>query len=198
MLAALSLAAGLGAVGLGLLPASTAPDWQDGACPPDTGTTVVVQATDWTEVRCALGDFESALEATHQAGFVTEYVPNNPGMVCVINAFPTPCNGAPAGAYWSLWLAQASQWRYASQGASSQSVAVNDWVGWAFGAGTSPDLAPSGGGAAPKEAPLASATSSSTLPASTTASGSPWPAAVGVGLILLVAGAAWLVVRRRR
>jgi len=198
MLAALSLAAGLGAVGLGSLPAPSAPDWQDGACPPDAGTTVVVQTADLAEVRCALGGFDSALEATHQAGFTTEYVPNNPGMVCVINAYPMPCNGAPAGAYWSLWLAQTGSWHYASQGASTQPVAVGDWVGWAFGAGTPPDSALLAGSAATVSAPAASATDSGTASRNTTRAGSPWPAVLGVVVILVIAGTAWLVARRQR
>ena len=139
MLAALSLAIGLGALGL---TTNTAADFSDGACPPGQGVTVVVQAEDQPVVRCAHGPPSTGLDATQAAGFAIQFVPGQPGFVCVIDAIPEPCNGAPASAYWSYWRADAGAWVYSTSGAGSDLVQVDDWVGWAFGAGVAPELPP--------------------------------------------------------
>jgi len=205
MPAALSVAAWFGVVGMGLVSVPSALDWQDGPCLEGTGVTVVVQSPESTQSRCALGPYDNALAATHGAGFTTEYHPGLPGMICVIDAYPMPCNGAPAEAYWSFWVGQPGQWRYATQGAGTQGVTVDDWVGWAFGAGEPPQWAPGDPQSGSEIGPLVNLIEDSAVPevppAVSTAQSSAatgWPALLGGLLLVLLAGSAGLVAWRRR
>ncbi|ATE53872.1 hypothetical protein [Actinosynnema pretiosum] len=109
------------------------------------GVTVVVDfgALGGVRTGCAPGDPASGIAALNSAGFPHAYVPRQPGLVCQISALPSPCNGAPASAYWSYWHAPAGgSWTYSSSGAGSYDPAPGSVEGWSFGAGNPPALAP--------------------------------------------------------
>uniref|UniRef100_UPI003F831AF7 hypothetical protein n=1 Tax=Actinosynnema sp. TaxID=1872144 RepID=UPI003F831AF7 len=109
------------------------------------GVTVVVDfgALGGVRTGCAPGDPASGIAALNSAGFPHAYVPRQPGLVCQISALPSPCNGAPASAYWSYWHAPAGgSWTYSSSGAGSYNPAPGSVEGWSFGAGSPPALAP--------------------------------------------------------
>jgi hypothetical protein len=100
----------------------------------DAGTDEPVAA------RCLTDSPGSGLAALRLAGFPVVMVPGVPGMVCRIGAVPDPCNGAPAGAYWSYWQVRAGRWVYSELGAASRRPEVGDIEGWAFGSGDPPRL----------------------------------------------------------
>ena len=200
MLAALSLAIGLGALGMGQLAPAVNPAFTDGPCPPGQGVTVVVESPTFSQVRCALQASDSALQATEQAGFAAEFVPGQLGMVCTIAGYPSPCNGAPANAYWSFWQFDAGQWVYATRGAGAHKVAVDDWVGWAFGAGLAPTLEPGSAGASDRQDNnnAAALEPSANSAAHLCDGSSPLGLLLGLSLVLVLLGlAAWVVWRRR-
>ncbi|MDR2252861.1 MAG: hypothetical protein LBD97_03215 [Bifidobacteriaceae bacterium] len=115
----------------------------DGACGQDEGVTVVVAGGSHpaTAVRCALGRPESGLAATKAAGFSYEFVPDQIGFVCRIDGYPNPCNGAPADAYWSLWIGDGRSWSYSTVGAATLRTPVGSAIAWSFGEGDPPPIA---------------------------------------------------------
>ena len=201
-LAALSLVLGLGAGGLALAGSDSLPvatSWTDGPCVGGVGVTVVVQGDQTSQVRCAPGAFDSALDATQAAGFVTEFRPGFPGMVCVIDGLPDPCNGAPATAYWSYWQVKDGDWAYASVGAGADPAPVDTVFAWAYGSGQAPVAAP------PVPAKATKAGSPSPMPAtcldestSLCAGGTPWVTLGVVAICVVLVGVAILVVLRRQ
>lgn len=136
--AALGAAAAVGGVGASAAPAAAASTCE--------GVWVVVDASaigGATTVRCASGNPASGLDALVGAGHAYSFVPNLPGMVCIIDGRPATCNGAPSDAYWSYWYAQAGgSWTYSQRGAATRDPQPGSVEGWAFGAGDPPSVAP--------------------------------------------------------
>jgi hypothetical protein len=147
-LAGAAAASGLALAGLvaAAWPASAA------ACSGSTGVTVVVDTGGSTSTRCASGDPSSALTALTAAGFSVTYPQQYPGsVVCRINGYPTsdPCVRMPPGdAYWAFFHAKrGGSWVYSSNGVASYDPAPGSVVGFRFGSGQQPGIAPP---AAPK------------------------------------------------
>ena len=136
-------ASGLALAGLVMTsaPASAA------ACSGTSGVTVVVDTGSSVNTRCAAGDPASALKALTAAGFSVTYPQQYPGsVVCRINGFPAsdPCvRMPPADAYWAFFHAtRGGGWTYSSSGVSSYDPRPGTVVGFRFGAGQQPRVAP--------------------------------------------------------
>ncbi|MDR0505057.1 MAG: hypothetical protein LBG70_04540 [Bifidobacteriaceae bacterium] len=127
---------------------------------------------------CARNQPRNGLEVLEQAGRVVSFRPGFPGMVCQIDNWPDPCNGAPADAYWSYWRAEAGAWVYQSTGAASSIVNNGDVEGWAFGAGQPPRVEPN----AAAEANWSNTTTAAQLTADQSPS---WAGAILVILVVL-------------
>jgi len=147
-LAGAAAASGLAIAGLVVVaaPASAA------ACSGTTGVTVVVDTGSSISTKCASGDPSSALKALTSAGFSVTYPQQYPGsVVCRINGYPAsdPCVRMPAaGAYWAFFHAKrGGSWAYSSSGVTSYNPAPGSVVGFRFGSGQQPGIAPP---AAPK------------------------------------------------
>ncbi len=121
------------------------------------GVWVVVDAREAggpVTTRCVAGDPGSGFEALRGAGHTYSFVPRIPGMVCVLDGRPDPCNGAPADAYWSYWHAEVGgSWTYATRGAAERDPDPGGVEGWAFGAGDPPSVPPPSAPAEPTPAP---------------------------------------------
>jgi hypothetical protein len=142
-LAGAAAAAGLALAGLvaAAWPASAA------ACSGSTGVTVVVDTGGSTSTKCASGDPSSALKALTSAGFSVTYPQQYPGsVVCRINGYPSsdPCVRMPPGdAYWAFFHAKrGGSWVYSSSGVASYDPAPGSVVGFRFGSGQQPGIAP--------------------------------------------------------
>ena len=142
-LAGAAAASGLAIAGLVVVaaPASAA------ACSGTTGVTVVVDTGSSISTKCASGDPSSALKALTSAGFSVAYPQQYPGsVVCRINGYPAsdPCvRMPPAGAYWALFHAKrGGSWAYSSSGVGSYHPAPGSVVGFRFGSGQQPGIAP--------------------------------------------------------
>ena len=142
-LAGAAAASGLALAGLVLAaaPASAA------ACSGTSGVTVVVDTGSSVSTKCASGDPSSALKALAGAGFSVTYPQQFPGsVVCRINGFPAsdPCvRMPPAGAYWAFFHAErGGSWTYSSNGVASHNPAPGTVVGFRFGSGQQPRVAP--------------------------------------------------------
>ncbi len=150
-----------------------------------SGVTVVVRGS----VGCAGGDPSTALAALHAAGHSTVMVQRFPAALCRIDGAPAsdPCVVMPpSSAYWSLWTAKrGGSWVFASTSVVSYNPAPGTVVGFAFGAGSPPSVAPP---AAPAPAPTrtskpkptpthstAAPTRTSTAPRTTASSGGSAP-----------------------
>ena len=116
------------------------------ACSGSTGVTVVADFTKLggkIKTACDPTNPKTGLAALTGAGFTYTFVPKFPGFVCTIDKLPSPCNGAPATAYWSYWHAKPhGKWVYSSLGAGSYHPAAGSVQGWAFGAGKAPGISP--------------------------------------------------------
>jgi hypothetical protein len=117
------------------------------ACSGTSGVTVVVDTGGSVSTRCASGDPSSALRALTAAGFSVTYPQQYPGsVVCRINGFPDsdPCvRMPPADAYWAFFHARrGGAWTYSSSGVSSHDPAPGTVVGFRFGSGQAPRVAP--------------------------------------------------------
>lgn len=127
-------------------PAAAAPVAPGAACNGSSGVTVVVDFGSLgggTQVRCAPGDPPNGLAALSAAGFSYGFVEGQPGLVCVIDRKPDPCNGAPASAYWAYHHAQpGGSWSYSNEGAGTYDPAPGSVEGWAFGDDRRPSVAP--------------------------------------------------------
>ncbi len=142
-LAGAAAASGLAIAGLVVVaaPASAA------ACSGTTGVTVVVDTGSSISTKCASGDPSSALKALTSAGFSVAYPQQYPGsVVCRINGYPAsdPCvRMPPAGAYWAFFHAKrGGSWAYSSSGVGSYHPAPGSVVGFRFGSGQQPGIAP--------------------------------------------------------
>jgi hypothetical protein len=142
-LAGAAAASGLALAGLVVAagPASAA------ACSGSTGVTVVVDTGGSISTRCASGDPGSALSALKAAGFSVEYPQQFPGsVVCRINGSPSsdPCvRMPPSSAYWAFFHAKrGGSWVYSSSGVASYNPAPGSVVGFRFGSGQKPGIAP--------------------------------------------------------
>ena len=142
-LAGAAAASGLALAGLvvAAAPASAA------ACSGSTGVTVVVDTGGSISTRCASGDPGSALSALKAAGFSVEYPQQFPGsVVCRINGSPSsdPCvRMPPSSAYWAFFHAKrGGSWVYSSSGVASYNPAPGSVVGFRFGSGQQPGIAP--------------------------------------------------------
>ena len=144
-LAGAAAASGLALAGLvvAAVPASAA------ACSGSSGVTVVVDRGGSISTRCASGDPSSALSALKSAGFTVDYPRQFLGsVVCRINGYPTPTDDPcvrmpPASAYWAFFHAKrGGSWVYSSSGAASYNPAPGSVVGFRFGSGQQPGIAP--------------------------------------------------------
>lgn len=177
-------ATGLALAGLVLAaaPASAA------ACSGTSGVTVVVDTGGSISTRCASGDPSSAWKALEAAGFGTTPVQTFPGALCQINGYPeTSCvRMPPASAYWAFFHAKAGgSWTYSSSGVASYNPSPGTVVGFRFGSGGQPGIAPPSAPATSKPAPTTAqpkpttaAPKPTTKPAATTPSTSK-PATTG-------------------
>ena len=136
-------ASGLALAGLvvAAAPASAA------ACSGTSGVTVVVDTGSSISTKCASGDPSSALKALTSAGFSVTYPQQYPGsVVCRINGYPSsdPCVRMPPGdAYWAFFHAKrGGSWAYSSSGVASYDPAPGTVVGFRFGSGQQPGIAP--------------------------------------------------------
>jgi hypothetical protein len=147
------------AVAFGLLAGATATTGAPAAVAEERcdGVWVVVDAREAggsATSRCVRGDPGSGFEALDGAGHTYSFVPRIPGMVCVMDGRPDPCNGAPASAYWSYWHAElGGSWTYATRGAGERDPGPGDVEGWAFGAGDPPRVPPPSAPAASEPEP---------------------------------------------
>ncbi|MFL6175132.1 MAG: hypothetical protein ACJ715_00665 [Ornithinibacter sp.] len=142
-LAGVAAASGLALTGLVVAasPASAA------ACSGTSGVTVVVDRGGSVSTRCASGDPATALGALKAAGFSVEYPQQFPGsVVCRINGYPSsdPCvRMPPSSAYWAFFHAKrGGSWVYSSSGVASYNPAPGSVVGFRFGSGQQPGIAP--------------------------------------------------------
>jgi len=142
-LAGAAAASGLAMAGLvaAAWPASAA------ACSGSTGVTVVVDTGGSISTKCASGDPSSALSALKAAGFSVTYPQQYPGsVVCRVNGYPSsdPCVRMPAAdAYWAFFHAKrGGSWVYSSSGVASYDPAPGSVVGFRFGSGQQPGIAP--------------------------------------------------------
>ena len=117
------------------------------ACSGTSGVTVVVDTGGSVSTKCASGDPSSALKALASAGFSVTYPQQYPGsVVCRINGYPSsdPCVRMPPGdAYWAFFHAKrGGSWVYSSNGVASYDPAPGTVVGFRFGSGQQPRVAP--------------------------------------------------------
>jgi len=117
------------------------------ACSGTSGVTVVVDTKGSISTRCASGDPSSAVGALKSAGFSVTYPVQFQGsVICRINGYPTsdPCVRMPPGdAYWAFFHAKrGGSWVYSSSGVASYDPAPGSVVGFRFGSGQQPGIAP--------------------------------------------------------
>lgn len=167
-LAGAAAASGLALAGLVLAaaPASAA------ACSGTSGVTVVVDTGSSTSTKCVSGDPSSALKALTGAGFSVTYPQQFPGsVVCRINGFPEsdPCvRMPPADAYWAFFHAKrGGSWTYSSSGVASHDPAPGTVVGFRFGSGQQPRVAPPAPSATSQPAPTTTKPQATSTPKKT-------------------------------
>jgi len=163
-------ATGLALAGLVVVaaPASAA------ACSGTSGVTVVVDTGGSVSTKCASGDPSSALKALGAAGFSVTYPQQYPGsVVCRINGYPSsdPCVRMPPGdAYWAFFHAKrGGSWVYSSSGVASYNPAPGTVVGFRYGSGQQPRVAPP----APTKTSTPAPTKTTAKPRPTTAAPTP-------------------------
>jgi len=179
-LAGVAAASGLALAGLTVAatPASAA------ACSGTTGVTVVVDTGGSVSTRCASGNPDSAWAALQAAGFQVTPVTSQPGAICRIDDYPdTGCQQMPpASAYWAFFHAKrGGSWTYSSTGARSYDPPSGTVVGFRFGSGQQPRVAPP----APPKTSTPAPTRTTAKPKPTTAAPKPTspkaPATTGGG-----------------
>lgn len=167
-LAGVAAASGLALAGLVAVAAPASAK----ACSGSTGVTVVVDTGSTISTACASGNPSSALKALTAAGFSVTYPQQFPGaVVCRINGYPAsdPCvRMPPASAYWAFFHAKrGGGWVYSSTGVASYDPAPGTVVGFRFGSGQQPGIAPPAA-SAPKPPPKPSPTKTTAKPTPTT------------------------------
>lgn len=145
------------AVGGGI---ATAPAAQAAACSGTSGVTVVVDTGSSVQTRCAPGDPGDGFAALQGAGFQVTRVQRFPGALCRIDGLPSsdPCdNMPPTSAYWAFFSAPAGgSWAYQQKGIGAYDPAPGTAVGFRFGSGAQPRVAPPAKPAAPSPTPTTS------------------------------------------
>lgn len=110
-----------------------------GACPDDTGVSVVVDATELEgdlSVGCA-PDPATGTEALAQAGFAETRDPS--GYICAVRGLPDPCPTEFTGSYWSYWTAApGGEWTAYAEGSDTAVPVAGTVEGWRYGDGTQP------------------------------------------------------------
>lgn len=139
---------------------------QAAACSGSTGVTVVIDYGSNATSTCA-NDAASAMAVLKSVASVTS-PPQYPGtVVCQINSVPSNnCSRGmpPASAYWAFYHAnRGGSWQYSSVGVAEYNPAPGTAIGFAFGAGARPDIAPPPA-TAPKPSPKPSPSSSQPKP----------------------------------
>lgn len=133
------------ALGGAALVTSAAPA-QAAACSTTNGVTVVVQSAAGTSVRCASGDPASAWAALQSVGHALTPVQRFPDALCRIDGYPASdacINMPPASAYWSFWHAPSGgSWTYSQIGIKGWNPKPGSSVGFRFGSGSKPSVAP--------------------------------------------------------
>ena len=121
------------------------------ACSGRGGVSVVVDLGAFggpVTTRCASGAQASAADALAATGHTVVRVSTQPGFVCRIDGLPAPADDAcvrtpPSSAYWAFWTAQrGGSWRYSALGIDSYRPPVGSVIGFAFGPGVRPAVAP--------------------------------------------------------
>ena len=117
------------------------------ACSGTSGVTVVVDTGSSISTTCASGDPSTALKALTAVGYSVTYPQQYPGsVVCRINGYPEsdPCVRMPPGdAYWAFFHAKrGGSWVYSSSGVATYNPAPGTVVGFRFGSGQQPRIAP--------------------------------------------------------
>ena len=173
-LAGAAAASGLALAGLVLVaaPASAA------ACSGTTGVTVVVDTGSSISTKCASGDPGSAMKALTSAGFTVVSPQAYPGtVVCRINGYPSsdPCvRMPPAEAYWGFFHAKrGGSWVYSQTGVASYDPAPGTVVGFRFGSGQQPRVAPPAPTKTSAPAPTTATPKATSTPRKTTSAPKP-------------------------
>lgn len=136
----------------GAAPASAA------ACSSGSGVTVVIDNGSSISTRCAGGDPSSAIDALKAVAAVVSPQRFPGSVVCRIDGFPSktsdPCMVMPPEtAYWAFFHAPAGgTWIYSSSGVASYNPAPGSVIGFRFGSGQAPRVAPPAA-PAPKPSP---------------------------------------------
>lgn len=187
--------------------AITAPAHAAG-CTGSDGVTVVVQHGSSTKTECAEGDPKHAGEALESAGFTVEKVQSDARMLCTIDGTPkTSCAKPPeAETFWGFFTASDSgEWEFADEGVFDLDPEPGTTIGFRFGDGAEPSTSPeeaAGEDGSAEETTSASDDASEDTGASDDGeeSGSTALVATGVGagLLVVLAGGAFLIARRRR
>lgn len=111
-----------------------------------SGVTVVIDTGSSISTRCAGGDPASAMSALQTVASVVTPQRYPGSVVCRIDGYPAsdPCiQMPPASAYWSFFTARrGGSWSYSSTGAAGYNPAAGTVIGFAFGAGARPRMAP--------------------------------------------------------
>lgn len=119
-----------------LVPTAAEPS---GACPDDTGVTVVVDKTDLggeVEIGCATTP-GTGTEVLQAAGFTD--VRDDSGLICAIDSLPDPCPAEFTGSYWSYWYAEAGgEWQTYLEGSDTAQPAAGSVEGWRYNDGSQP------------------------------------------------------------
>lgn len=198
-IARLGVTALLAAGGLTLAPAAQAAS----GC--EDGVTVVVQQESSTSAECAEGDPKTAGEALESAGFEVEKVQSDPKMLCTIDGAPeTSCAKAPeADAFWGFFTStDGGPWAFATKGVFDYDPKPGTAIGFRYGSGDAPTTSAKKAASSLEE--TASPDSDETAAADSSeesqdeGSNARLPTVVGVGVLAVLAGAAFLVARRRR
>jgi hypothetical protein len=144
----------------------------------------------------------TAAELFAEAGFTLEYQPQLQDFVCKVDGVPTDRRCTDGDSYWSLWWAdQDGEWVYSTLGVASLEVAASGAVAFAWHQGD--------GDAAPPDVFAADAAATATSTADDARDAADYSAAdmddegslltwIGLGLAVLVLGAAGLVTLLRR
>ncbi|NNM46067.1 hypothetical protein [Knoellia koreensis] len=136
------------------------------ACSGTSGVNVVIDYGSSTTVSCAPGDPSSAMAALKSVASVVSPQRYPGTVVCRINGIPAsdPCvQMPPANAYWAFYHAPAGgSWTYSNVGVAGYNPAPGSSIGFAFGAGARPSVAPPA--SAPKPSPKPNPSSSRPKP----------------------------------
>lgn len=196
--------------------AATPSTGRDGACPPRTGVTVVVDfgpLGGGARVACAVHVPGSGADAVTATGFDLTGVVSQPGFVCRVDDRPGPADEdclrtPPADAYWGLFVAARAgePWTYATVGLDALEPAAGAYVGLRFqdGSGRVPPMRERLAGRAAPPGPASSGPGTPEADTADTAAarreqGGPGALVpVAAALVAALLAATYLMARRRR